>query len=49
LRWSFGPLAGLVHAGVAPVMSFVVERGVHRDGERQIELGRPVRRVAVRA
>lgn len=49
MRWSFGRLVGLVLAGVVPVMSFVVERRVHRDGERQIEHGRPVRRVAVRA
>lgn len=49
MRWSFGRLVGMVLAGVVPVMSFVVERKVHADGERQIAEGRPVRRVPVRA
>ena len=48
MRWSFGRLTTMVLAGVVPVMSFVVERSVHRDGEAQLTEGRPVRRVAVR-
>lgn len=49
MRWSFGRLVALVLAGVVPVMSFVVERRVHADGEQQVALGRPVRRVPVSA
>lgn len=33
LRWGFGRLVTMVLAGVVPVMSFVVERRVHRDAE----------------
>lgn len=32
MRWGFGRLVAMVLAGVVPVMSFVVERRVHRDG-----------------
>ncbi len=36
MRWGFGRLAGLVLAGVVPVMSFVVERRVHADAEARL-------------
>ena len=48
LRWRFGRLVTMVLAGVVPVMSFVVERRVHADGEAQLALGRPASRLAVR-
>ena len=33
LRWGLGRLVTMVLAGVVPVMSFVMERRVHRDAE----------------
>ena len=45
MRWSLGRLVTMVLAGVVPVMSFVEERRVHRDGIAQLALGHPVRRV----
>ena len=36
LRWGFGRLITMVLAGVVPVMSFVVERRVHADGDRRL-------------
>jgi integral membrane protein len=47
MRWGFRRLASMVFAGVVPVMSFVVERRVHADGERLIAAGRPAPRGAV--
>ena len=44
MRWTFGRLVTLVIAGVVPVMSFVLERRVHADAERQIATGAPVQR-----
>lgn len=43
MRWTFGRLVTMVLAGVVPVMSFVLERRVHADGEAQLERGRPRR------
>ncbi|WP_281287181.1 DUF3817 domain-containing protein [Actinotalea subterranea] len=48
LRWGFGRLAAMVLGGVVPVMSFVVERTVHRDGLAQVAVGRPAPRGASR-
>lgn len=45
MRWGFGRLVAMVLGGVVPVMSFVVERRVHADGEAQIAEGRPAPRV----
>lgn len=45
MRWGFGRLVAMVLGGVVPVMSFVVERRVHADGEAQIAEGRPAARV----
>lgn len=45
MRWGFGRLVAMVLGGVVPVMSFVVERRVHADGEAQIAQGRPAARV----
>ena len=36
MRWRFGRLVTMVLAGVVPVMSFVLERRVHRDGEAKL-------------
>ena len=36
MRWSWGRLVTMVLAGVVPVMSFVLERRVHRDAEARI-------------
>lgn len=44
MRWSLGRLVTMVLAGVVPVMSFVVERSVHRDGAARLESGRPAPR-----
>ncbi|MCL3859945.1 DUF3817 domain-containing protein [Actinotalea sp. K2] len=43
MRWGLGRLVGMVLAGVVPVLSFVVERRVHRDGLDQVVAGRPRR------
>lgn len=40
MRWGLGRLVAMVLGGVVPVMSFVVERGVHRDGSAQLATGR---------
>lgn len=37
MRWGMGRLAALVFAGVVPVMSFFVERSVHRQADAEIE------------
>jgi hypothetical protein len=42
MRWGLVRLVAMVLGGVVPVMSFVVERRVHRDGDAQISTGRPV-------
>lgn len=47
MRWRLGRLTAMVLGGVVPVMSFVVERRVHIDGEAQIAAGRPAPAVAV--
>lgn len=44
MRWGLGRLVTMVLAGVVPVMSFVVERSVHRQGDEQVATGRPARR-----
>lgn len=36
MRWSLGRLVAMAAAGVVPVMSFVLERRVHRDAEERI-------------
>lgn len=36
LRWRLGRLVTMVLAGVVPVMSFVMERRVHRDADAAI-------------
>ena len=36
MRWGFGRLVAMVLAGVVPVMSFVVEARVHREGLAEI-------------
>ncbi|QAY64496.1 DUF3817 domain-containing protein [Xylanimonas allomyrinae] len=36
MRWGWGRLAAMVFAGVVPVMSFVVERHVHADGQTKL-------------
>lgn len=41
MRWRFGRLAAMVLAGVVPVLSFVVERRVHADGDARLAEGRP--------
>lgn len=43
MRWRLGRLVTMVLAGVVPVMSFVVERAVHRDGVERLAAGRPAR------
>lgn len=37
MRWSLGRLATMALAGVVPVMSFVLERRVHREALARIE------------
>ncbi|ACZ29741.1 hypothetical protein Xcel_0702 [Xylanimonas cellulosilytica DSM 15894] len=37
MRWGWGRLVTLVLAGVVPVMSFVVERRVHADGQAKLD------------
>jgi integral membrane protein len=37
MRWKFGRLVAQVLAGVVPVMSFVVERHVHRDAQGKLD------------
>ena len=49
MRWGLGRLAAMVLGGVVPVMSFVVERLVHGEGEAQIAAGRPAPRGTVPA
>ncbi|WP_081785219.1 DUF3817 domain-containing protein [Cellulomonas sp. KRMCY2] len=49
MRWRLGRLAAMVLGGVVPVMSFVVERRVHVEGEAQISAGHPVRSAAASA
>ena len=44
MRWRLGRLVAMVLGGVVPVMSFVVERAVHRDRLAQLAQGRPARR-----
>ena len=48
MRWGFGRLVAMVLGGVVPVMSFVVERRVHRDGLAQLAAGPPRRTPSVR-
>jgi len=36
MRWTFGRLVAQVLAGVVPVMSFIVEKQVHRDAEAKL-------------
>lgn len=49
MRWRFGRLAAMVLGGVVPVMSFVVERRVHADGEALVAAGRPLPRTSTTA
>lgn len=37
LRWRLGRLAAMAAAGVVPVMSFVLERRVHREAQERID------------
>lgn len=37
MRWSFGRLVTMVLAGVVPVMSFVLEKNVHRDTQARLD------------
>ncbi|QAY70157.1 DUF3817 domain-containing protein [Xylanimonas protaetiae] len=37
MRWGYGRLVTMVLAGVVPVMSFVVERRVHADGQAKLD------------
>jgi integral membrane protein len=37
MRWGWGRLVTMVLAGVVPVMSFIVEVRVHRDGEAKLD------------
>lgn len=37
MRWTFGRLATMVISGVVPVMSFIVEKRVHSDGQAKID------------
>jgi len=37
MRWTFGRLVAQVLAGVVPVMSFIVEKRVHRDAEAKLQ------------
>ena len=45
LRWGWGRLVTMVLAGVVPVMSFVMERRVHRDAEARLAGGDGVTRL----
>lgn len=36
MRWRFGRLVTMVLAGVVPVMSFILERKVHAQGEARL-------------
>ncbi len=36
MRWGFGRLATMVFAGVVPVMSFVLEKKVHREADAKL-------------
>ncbi|PZR54927.1 DUF3817 domain-containing protein [Xylanimonas oleitrophica] len=36
MRWGWGRLTTMVLSGVVPLMSFVVERRVHADGEAKL-------------
>ena len=38
MRWTFGRLVAQVLAGVVPVMSFIVEKQVHRDAEAKLQV-----------
>ena len=37
MRWSWGRLTSMVFAGVVPVMSFVLEKKVHREAEAKLD------------
>ncbi|MEK8225590.1 DUF3817 domain-containing protein [Oerskovia sp. M15] len=37
MRWGWGRLATLVFAGVVPVMSFILEKKVHREAEAKLD------------
>ncbi|MHA7132252.1 DUF3817 domain-containing protein [Oerskovia turbata] len=37
MRWSWGRLATMVFAGVVPVMSFILEKKVHREAEAKLD------------
>lgn len=37
MRWGWGRLVTMVLAGVVPVMSFIVERRVHADGQEKLD------------
>nr|WP_282599086.1 DUF3817 domain-containing protein [Brevibacterium sp. R8603A2] len=37
MRWTLGRLLVLALAGVVPVMSFIVERRVHRQAEQELD------------
>ncbi len=37
MRWGWGRLVAMVLAGVVPVMSFIVERRVHADGQEKLD------------
>ncbi|MCL1870116.1 MAG: DUF3817 domain-containing protein [Promicromonosporaceae bacterium] len=37
MRWGWGRLVAMVFAGVVPVMSFIVERRVHADGQAKLD------------
>ncbi|NLE71212.1 MAG: DUF3817 domain-containing protein [Actinomycetales bacterium] len=45
VRWGWGRLVTMVLAGVVPVMSFVMERRVHRDAEAHLARGEAVTRL----
>jgi integral membrane protein len=36
MRWGFGRLTTMVFAGVVPVMSFVLEKKVHREADAKL-------------
>ncbi|MBD7979909.1 DUF3817 domain-containing protein [Oerskovia merdavium] len=37
MRWSWGRLTSMVFAGVVPVMSFILEKKVHREAEAKLD------------
>ena len=37
MRWSWGRLTTMVFAGVVPVMSFILEKKVHREAEAKLD------------